>query len=193
MASIHPVACLRLQVKFDVEALSRDLEIVKDYQWNAILENKPSLSWKGLALRSFDGRPETLNYSGEDYFDTPLMDILPYMRRVVAFFKCDLRRVRLLALHPGATIGNHVDLPAESALEIRLHLPILTNDAVSFKVDEKEIGMEPGDLWFVDVSRMHSASNSGQSVRVHLVIDCELNDWLRDLLFYRDSDTIMVI
>ena len=40
----------------------------------------------------------------------------------------------------------------------------------------------PGEVWFVDVSRPHSVANHGETPRVHLVLDCVVNEWVNTLL-----------
>jgi len=42
--------------------------------------------------------------------------------------------------------------------------------------------MEPGYLYFVDTSYPHAVFNASTIDRVHLVIDCEANDWVRSLM-----------
>jgi len=39
--------------------------------------------------------------------------------------------------------------------------------------------MQEGEYWYLDLSRPHRVENRSQIDRVHLVIDCVLNDWLR--------------
>lgn len=41
--------------------------------------------------------------------------------------------------------------------------------------------MKPGELWYLNVNRYHSVTNGGSTDRIHLVIDCIVNDWLREM------------
>jgi hypothetical protein len=41
--------------------------------------------------------------------------------------------------------------------------------------------MEPGESWYQDVSYPHRVANRGTEARIHLVLDCEINAFLRDL------------
>jgi hypothetical protein len=42
--------------------------------------------------------------------------------------------------------------------------------------------MEPGEVWFLNVTFPHQVRNCGERDRIHLVVDCSINDWIRSLL-----------
>jgi aspartyl/asparaginyl beta-hydroxylase (cupin superfamily) len=108
---------------------------------------------------------------------------MAYIQKILGLFECPLQRVRFLALAPTAVIPEHTDCVPESGTpSIRLHIPIITNDKVSFLVQGEEVKMQSGELWYVDVVLRHSVANYGDQARIHLVIDCQLNDWLIDLI-----------
>lgn len=171
---------------FDVERLRRDLDAVCETDWAPV----PVLGvdaaipdWTGAALRSHDGATTSVGYRRGDVHDTALLERAPYLAEVTRFFCCETRRVRLLSLHPGAVIGTHRDALGEDGVDVvRIHVPIVTNDQVSFRVDGQDLALRPGEVWLVDVSRPHSVANHGTTVRVHLVLDCVVNDWVRALL-----------
>jgi aspartyl/asparaginyl beta-hydroxylase (cupin superfamily) len=64
--------------------------------------------------------------------------------------------------------------------ELRLHIPITTNPEVRFMVAGKRVIMAPGECWYNDFTQPHSVHNDGDGDRVHLTIDCVVNDWLRE-------------
>ena len=41
--------------------------------------------------------------------------------------------------------------------------------------------LAPGETWYLNVNLPHSVTNGGDEPRVHLVVDCEVNGWLREL------------
>jgi hypothetical protein len=175
-------------VTFSVPKLRADLRSARRSEWLPVLPGESRTGWRGAALRSHDGKATTLDY-GASNRDTPLMQELPYLREVVNFFQCELRRVRLLTQLPGAFIGEHTDISAQEAmLEARLHVPIVTNKSVKFRVGGQDIFMRPGELWYIDVSQPHSAANQGRTARVHLVVDCVMNDWLQRLIGSFDGE-----
>jgi len=38
--------------------------------------------------------------------------------------------------------------------------------------------MGPGEAWYLNFDLVHRVENNGAEERVHLVIDCVVNDWL---------------
>lgn len=84
-----------------------------------------------------------------------------------------------LRSHDGRTVSVGCDV-------VRIHVPIVTHDQVSFVVDGQARSLRPGETWFVDVSRPHSVVNRGETPRVHLVVDCVVNDWVRALIGQED-------
>jgi hypothetical protein len=47
--------------------------------------------------------------------------------------------------------------------------------------------MHEGECWYLDLSLPHWVENRGARDRVHLVIDCEVNEWLLELLAAAES------
>ena len=45
--------------------------------------------------------------------------------------------------------------------------------------------MNEGEAWYLNFSLEHSVRNGGATDRIHLVIDCIVNDWIRS--FFNDS------
>jgi hypothetical protein len=101
---------------------------------------------------------------------------------VLAEFHCPLKSVRLLSLAPGSFIREHSDhaLGYEDG-EIRIHIPIRTNPGVEFYVCGERLLLEEGECYYVNVNLPHRVNNRGAAARVHLVIDAEVNDWVREL------------
>jgi hypothetical protein len=70
----------------------------------------------------------------------------------------------------------------EEGGDVRLHIPVVTNPSVEFYLAGRRVPMQAGECWYLDLSLPHRVQNLGASERVHLVIDCVLNDWLRALI-----------
>lgn len=83
-------------------------------------------------------------------------------------------------LEPGAKIHPHRDLSgAALSNRIRFHVPIITNPDVFFMVDKQRVIMNPGELWCLDTSYLHSVANEGTEYRVHMVVECDINKNLK--------------
>lgn len=174
----------KLDFNFDPQALRTDLAQIRSDEWVSHF-NKGYFEgqWIGIALRSIGGSASRL-YSDQTtsvpYQDTPVLDRCPNVRALLKTFRCPLRSVRFLKLEAGAVIREHRDYSLGFEFgQIRLHIPLVTNDKVDFFLDAHRIPMQPGECWYLDLSLPHWVENRGASDRVHLVIDCEVNEWLR--------------
>jgi Aspartyl/Asparaginyl beta-hydroxylase len=183
----------KLLFTLDPAGLQADLAQIRSELWVPHF-NKDYFNgeWSGVALRSNGGLPDRL-YSDPKaqsvIEDTPLLERCPNIRAVLGNLKCPLKSVRFLKLAAGSTIDEHrdYDLGYELA-EVRLHIPIVTNPDVIFYVDARRVEMKEGECWYLDLGLPHWVENRGQSDRIHLVIDCELNEWLSELILAGDKD-----
>lgn len=181
------ISSFKLPFSFDPKPLQADLDRITAGDWvahfnNAYFEGE----WNGVALRSAGGQSSRIYpdvHTNVSYSDTPLLDLCPSIRAILKLFKCPLRSVRFLTLSPGSLIKEHrdFDLRLEDG-QARLHIPIRTNSSVDFFLDAHRIELQEGECWYLNLSLPHWVENRGSTDRVHLVIDCEVNEWLRELL-----------
>ena len=143
--------------------------------------------WSGAALRGPANVTHPIqelfaNPGTEDWANTSLYDECPYFAEVMSRFRCNLLSVRLLRLGPSSIIKEHVDhsLSLEDA-ELRLHVPVQTSADIKFWLNDKLIPLQAGETWYLNVNRPHRVENNGDQYRVHLVLDCEINPWLKKL------------
>jgi len=148
--------------------------------------------WSGIPLRSPGGVayhivPDIMGY--KDFQDTPFLARCTYIPVVLATFQCPLKAVRLLNLHAGSSIREHVDhdLDYEHG-EVRLHIPVQTNHNVAFYLNGVRLFMEEGECWYTNVNLPHRVDNTSATDRIHLVIDCAVNDWLRT--FFKTASSV---
>jgi hypothetical protein len=183
---------LLLPLRFDAMALQGELEAAARRTWTPHFNvTFYAGDWSGLVLRGpteagslYAGRA-----GGSDTFvDQEILNTCAYFRHVMASFQCPLKSVRLLRLTPGSVIREHSDpdLGYEEG-EIRIHVPVRTNPGVEFFLAGERIWMDEGEAWYLDLSKPHRVQNLGDSDRVHLVLDCQLNDWLRAMLESADA------
>lgn len=175
---------IKFDNQYDVELLKSELSSVFQDDWVNHFNTKDfNGQWKVISLRSASGCATDIKtvYSNL-YKDTPLLANLPYINSVLQEWCCEKETVRFMALYPGSEIKPHKDLGCSyQDGNFRLHIPILTNDAVDFIVDGTNYHLQPGDCWYMDFSKVHSVKNAGDTVRVHLVIDCLRNHWSDEL------------
>jgi hypothetical protein len=178
---------LKLAPRFDAARLQADLNRILAPEFIPHFNTRYyEGDWSVVPLRSVGGRADhiypdptaTLKFA-----DTPLLDRCPGVREVLASLQCQLQAVRFLRLKAGSVIKRHSDynLSLEDN-EVRLHIPVVTNADVEFVLDGKRVVMEPGELWYHNFNLPHSVANKGATDRIHLVIDCFVSDWLRELI-----------
>lgn len=175
---------LRLPLAFDPARLTSDLRALRATWIDHLATGNYDGSWTVLPLRQAAGatHPVMTIYAdptATDFVDAPPLADAPYLKQVLAAFRCPMRAARLMGLAPGSRIKPHrdFDLAAEWGMA-RIHVPITTNPAVEFLLNGVPMAMAPGEAWYLRLADEHSVANRGDSDRVHLVIDCVVDDWL---------------
>lgn len=175
---------LKFPFSFDADLLQTDAQKFAPDEWithfnTAIYQG----DWSGIALRAVKGGhlplyPDPLAADG--FIETEMMNRCHYVRNVLSEFECELTTVRFLKLGAGAQIRPHRDyqLGIEDG-EIRIHIPVATNPQVEFILDGQKVEMKEGEAWYLNFNLFHSVRNDGETDRIHLVVDCVVNDWIR--------------
>jgi hypothetical protein len=165
-------------------------------------------SWKALSLRgyrsdsTFITKPIEMNkkWKAENQGslnwqieDTPLRAQFPEVEVLLDQLPGEKHRIRFMSLKPkDGELRRHTDLVdsdqgiADGKLA-RIHFPIVTNDKVEFQNWDwngkgDPINMKVGEAWYLDVRKPHRAVNSGDTQRIHMVVDVESSEELRKLL-----------
>jgi hypothetical protein len=180
---------LRLPFAFDSGALARDLAGLSALGWTRhVVRQNYEGDWGIIALRAAAGERHPVRLTcpsplASEFADLPALTDCPHIRDVLGVFHAPLRAVRLMRLAPGSAIKEHsdLDLSFEDGT-VRIHVPVLTNAKVDFRLNGSRLTMEPGSAWYLRLSDPHSVTNGGETDRVHLVIDATANDWMADML-----------
>jgi mannose-6-phosphate isomerase-like protein (cupin superfamily) len=175
----------KFDVDYDMLLVQKEVDLLlKNEIWLAHY-NKVQYSgeWTALPLRSPNGdltNPIAESFFGAEFKDTQLLNSLPSLVKLMENLKCEKFSVRLLNLKAGAYIKPHKDhdLSFENG-EARLHFPIFTNENVKFYLEDSLLTMKEGDCWYINANLTHQVFNDGLTDRIHLVIDCKVNDWLK--------------
>ena len=156
-----------LPLSFDVERLQQELSAFTEEDWRAHHE-----SFKGnsaIALISVGGSFNN-EFKGP-MSPTPALLQSPYLQQVIASFGEVIGRSRLMRLAPGCEVPLHSDINYHWHNRVRIHIPIVTDDAVQFHCDDKQVHMGEGECWIFDSWKYHKVVNGSDKMRVHLVID----------------------
>ena len=121
---------------------------------------------------------------------TPLNPVF----KILENLPCKYERVRFMKLEAGKIIGKHSDkidkdLGFDDGQIMRIHVPIRTNDDVVFSLFESprakvahEYNLKTGHYYYMDVTKPHAVRNMSEVDRIHLVVDCYVNDSLRTMV-----------
>lgn len=180
---------------------------------NTMIWWEKNLSWKSICLRGFLGKEQsfledhTLNLNS--YLWTRHIKYFPKIKNYLETLNTEIYLVRLLKLSANSKINPHHDETFEDKQKkIRLHIPLITNDKVIFKIlnkqykfdrkvkkelikkvwinkDIAEFKLSIGNLWYVNVDNIHSVENNSNIDRIHLVIDLKPT---RDMLKIINSE-----
>jgi mannose-6-phosphate isomerase-like protein (cupin superfamily) len=180
---------LQLKQYFDAASMQAEVNRLTATWWKEHYNKKHyEGSWSIIPLRSAGGDPANVYSlhvaasSHISYSDTPLLAECPYLRSVIDFFQCETTSVRLMKLNAGAVIKEHTDhdMNFEEG-EARFHIPVATNEQVDFFIMDEKVPMREGQCWYLNLSLKHRVTNAGQTDRIHLVIDCIVNEWIKKL------------
>ena len=177
----------KLQLEFDAPSMQADLREILPHEWRPHF-NKQYYEgdWKALALRSTTGRTNQIYRSPDDVreaVETSTLTRCQCFRRVLDSFACPILAARLLSLGPGSRIREHEDYYIGPEYDqLRFHIPVVTDERVEFFVNNQKLLMSAGEAWYIDFSLPHRVENLSERTRVHLVVDCRINDWVRKMI-----------
>jgi hypothetical protein len=180
------IETLKMPFAFDAAALQKDLAGFSAGDWTphfntAYYEG----DWSAIALRAAKNAHLAIYpdpAAAEGFEATEMLARCSYVPEVLQTFECELESVRFLLLAAGSKILEHRDymLGFESGA-VRIHIPVRTNPQVEFRLNGKLLEMAAGEAWYLNFNLPHAVENNGRTPRVHLVIDCLINDWMKDI------------
>lgn len=175
---------LRLPFHFDVSRMQEEVNLLSSNYWQLHYQKLHyEGNWSAIPLRSVGGIADDIIVSPTNtaaYENTVFLKPASYLSEVLASFEAPLESVRLLKLDAGASIKEHRD--AELSYEhgsIRIHIPVATNDQVAFYLDKESMQLQEGECWYMNFNLPHSIQNKSDKARIHLVIDAQVNDWVK--------------
>ncbi|HXK21104.1 MAG TPA: aspartyl/asparaginyl beta-hydroxylase domain-containing protein [Myxococcota bacterium] len=173
----------RLSLRFDADALAADVARIGPEEWIPHFNvHHHDGGWSGVALRA-PGGDATKIYPDPDaplaYAATSVLARCPAAQVALAALRCPVGSARFLRLAPGSRIREHRDYDLAFADgEIRLHIPVTTDPEVEFVLAGERIDLRAGECWYLDVNQRHRVENRSERERVHLVVDCAVDEWL---------------
>lgn len=169
---------VKLPIGFDAEALEAEVRALPAGAWVP----HPTGFVGNEAVRLITpGGKATDDLYGE-MGPTEQLLACPYMMEVMAAIGSVWGRSRLMGLGAGADVPPHIDSHYYWRTHWRIHIPVITNPAVSFKCGGESVHMKAGECWVFDSFRPHTVRNAGAEQRIHLVLDTVGGGRLRELI-----------
>jgi hypothetical protein len=175
---------IKFSYTYDRDKLSAELGNVLQQDWPLHFNSKDfDGDWRSISLRSASGSSSDIYASpSADYKNTPVLDMMPYVKEILDTWHCEKETVRLLSLAPGSEIKPHKDMGCGYRDGyFRIHIPIITNPDVYFTIHDEVLHLQEGECWYMDFSLTHSIVNRGNTARVHLIMDGIRNEWTDQL------------
>ena len=121
-------------------------------------------------------------YKAPEFLPNEALQKCPYLLTVLETFQCKKETFRIHTLDAKAHIRPHRDIGyCFEQGKIRLHIPLVTNDQVQLLVNNERINMQPGECWYCNFNEVHEVKNDSDQPRTHLIMDCVVNDWMKDV------------
>jgi len=170
---------LKLPFQFDTSRIIEEINQFEQEDYYDIYN--PSVTLKTLWSKHFiepvgePGTPPT-------FLPNEALKRCPYLLSVLETFQCKKETFRIHTLEGGANIKPHRDIgySYEHGF-IRLHIPIETNEKVVIEVNGELIQMKAGECWYCNFHETHEVRNESDQPRTHLIMDCVVNDWMKEI------------
>ncbi|WP_232729159.1 aspartyl/asparaginyl beta-hydroxylase domain-containing protein [Ulvibacter sp. MAR_2010_11] len=138
---------------------------------------KPETLWSKHLIEPI-GTPDEV----PDFLPYEALQKCPYLLSILNTFECNKETFRIHILDPGAHIRPYRDLGCRlEDRKVRLHIPVKTDDGVQLLLNNNPVKMKAGECWNCNFHITHEIRNNSKEPRVHLIMDCIVNDWLKTL------------
>ena len=102
-------------------------------------------------------------------------------------FNTGIRYMSFYSAKPGLVLHKHRDLTGNLIQNfIRLHIPIYTHPNCFYIcgsfMNPRKIYAKAGNVYALDTGYLHGVVNQSSVNRIHLLIELEVNKWMRDFL-----------
>ncbi len=179
----------------DIAALRAAVLDIPEGAWDAENDGKPNRFDALDKTRHIVFRFVSNFRDWRDSYDRPLWtswrDLLePVLRQATdeyGYRRGAFPRVMLARMAAGGVIQPHRDANPAAKWPHKIHVPLLTNDKVSFVVNGQTYKMAEGEAVELNNMGVHAVENAGTTDRIHLIfeyydLDQPEPEWLETLL-----------
>lgn len=165
--------------EIDISAIRMDILAIPEPVWDAENEAKPNKFEALDRTRHIVFRFINSPLDWRESHDRPMWAgwrdrLTPLMEQATSAYgysRGAYPRVMLARMGPGGVIKPHQDANPAAKWPHKVHVPILTNDKVTFFVDGIGYHFPEGQAVEVNNMAIHAVTNEGSSDRIHLIFE----------------------
>jgi hypothetical protein len=170
---------MRALGQVDIARLRAAVLAIPDAQWDAENADKPNRFEALDRTRHIVFRFVSDFQDWRKSYDRPLWPqwrelLEPVMAQAVApyaYARAGFPRVMLARMGPGGVIKPHRDANPAAKWPHKIHVPLLTNEQVTFFIDGVGYHFAEGEAVEVSNMAVHAVENNGASDRIHLIFE----------------------
>ena len=163
----------------DIAALREAVLGIDEARWDAENADKPNRFEALDRTRHIVFRFVSNFQDWRDYYDRPLWaewkgllePVLAQAVRDYGYTDAAFPRVMLARMAPGGVIKPHRDANPAAKWPHKVHVPLVTNDKVTFFVDGVGYHFPEGEAVEVSNMAVHAVENAGDTDRIHLIFE----------------------
>lgn len=178
-ANSRKTSSIRRLGAVDISELRAAVLAISDETWNAENAVKPNrfealAHTRHIAFRfvtDFDDWRRSENLRLWEEWRALLEPVLAQATAPYGYARGDYPRVMLARMAPGGVIHPHRDANPSAKWPHKIHIPLLTNDKVTFYVDGVGYHLPEGEAVEVNNMGVHAVANEGTTDRIHLIFE----------------------
>ncbi len=163
----------------DIGALRAAVLAIPEELWDAENQSKPNRFDALDSTRHIVFRFVSNFQDWRDFYDRPLWSewrelLEPVLEKATSdygYARGTFPRIMLARMAPGGTIQPHRDANPAAKWPHKIHVPLLTNEQVTFFVDGRGYQMREGEAFEVNNMAVHAVTNRGTTDRIHLIFE----------------------
>lgn len=175
-----------------LRAVQREVSSV-EAEWTNVYSDYHTGGWQTLSLLNSTSSPTDTLIEDCTPVETSLLEKMPATRDLLTSLGFKYMWARLAKLEVNAFMHEHRDYQElKHVRRLRLHIPIITNPFSSIVIGRTRIHLALGYIWKLNPIYRHAAGNFGKEARIHIILDCYVDDALDALVRGQTLDPICV-
>jgi tetratricopeptide (TPR) repeat protein len=174
---------LLLHDQIDIEPIKNKLALIPQYAWRQSgREYRFEIHRMTQSLMLiYDDDFRHYNPTYHNIYSQFEDELKPLLDFIAENFQHNGFVVRLIftKLQGHGKIPTHADMGYSLLHCHRIHVPIISNDHVFFRVGGEQKVMRPGEMWEINNATFHAVDNQSDEDRIHMIIDWVPNSTTR--------------